>query len=177
MEEYLKEAKKLGLVLYQPCHEADVMLLQWWMRLNETGDFDRLFTEPQRPLSKFFDLFSPPCIPTLAVEDGKVWAAIWFTPLGENATSVFVGYWCEEAKRGSRKHMAISILVYDMAFRFWKVLVGVTKQECLLAIHRKAGYNILGSVPHFMHDEDAWILYLTKENWHNSKYYQVGKKL
>ena len=177
MEEYLKEAKELGLVLYQPCHEADVMLLQWWVKLNETGDFDELFADSQRPLTKFLKIFEPPCVLALAFEDNKVWQAVWFTPFGDNASSAFVGYWTDKDQRGVRKQVAITQLLYDMAFRFWKVLVGVTKHEHLLKIHRKLGYNILGSIPSFMEGKDAWIVYLTKENFQSSKLYQVGRKL
>ena len=178
MEEYLKEAKKLGLVLYQPCHEADVMLLQWWVKLNETGDFDEVFAQSQRPLSKFIGIFEPPVLLALAIEDGKVWAAIWFTPMGspETATASFVGYWCEKAKRATRKHAAVTKFVYSMAFRFWKTLVGVTKHEHLLKIHRKMGYNIVGIIPSFMEGEDAWTLYLTKENFEKSNVYKLGEK-
>ena len=175
MEEYLKKAKELGLVLYQPCHEYDTALLQWWVRLNETGDFDEVFAESQRPLSKFLKNFDPPCLLALAFENNKVWQAVWFTPFGDNASSAFVGYWCDKDKRGLRKQLVITKLLYTMAFKFWKVLLGVTKHEHLLKIHRKLGYNIVGNIPSFMEDKDAWILYLTEENFKDSKMYQVGE--
>ena len=177
MKQLIEEASKRGLVFYNSSQEHDILLLKWWVHLNNTGDFDRLFGDSQRPLAKFLRIFTPPCVLILAIENDNTWAAIWFTPAGERADAAFVGYWCDESKRGSRKHMALSVFTYDMAFKFWKVLVGVTKQECLLAIHRKAGYNIVGQVPYFMEGEDAWVLYLTEDNWHNSKYYQTGKKI
>ncbi|MHA2065814.1 MAG: hypothetical protein ACXABY_15690 [Candidatus Thorarchaeota archaeon] len=176
MEEYLEEAKKLGLVLYQPCHEYDVALLQWWMHLNETGDFEDLFAQSQRPLSKFLKIFEPPCMLALAFEDTKIWAAMWFTPVGDGASAAFVGYWCDKDKRGSRKQFAITKLLYTMAFNFWAVLVGVTKHERLLRIHRKLGYNIVGSIPSFMEGDDAWIVYLNKENFEKSRMYKLGEK-
>ncbi len=175
MEEYLERARELGLVLYQPCHEYDTALLQWWAYLNESGDFEELFNESQRPLSKFLRIFEPPCLLVLAFDGTKIWMAVWFTPFGDNATSTFVSYWCKKDKRGSRKQLKITKLLYTMAFKFWEVLIGVTRHEHLLRIHRKLGYNIVGSIPFFMEGDDAWIVYLTEENFKNSRVYKLGE--
>ena len=172
----LEEAKKLGLVLYQPCHEYDIALMQWWIHLNESGDFDEVFASSQRALSKFFKIFESPCLTALAFEGTKIWMATWFTPFGDNASSAFVGYWCDKDKRGSHKQLKITKLLYTAAFDFWNVLLGVTKHEHLLKIHRKLGYTIVGDIPHFMENKDAWIVYLTKENFMNSRMYKLGEK-
>ncbi|MHA2266108.1 MAG: hypothetical protein ACXAEN_27250 [Candidatus Thorarchaeota archaeon] len=180
MEEYLEEAKELGLVLYQPCHEYDTALLQWWIHLNETDTFTEVFAESQRSLSKFFRIFEPPNLVVLAFEDNKIWMVVWFTPFGDSPTAATVSYWCREDKRGedkrgARKQLKVTKLLYTMAFNFWDVLLGVTRHEHLLRIHRKLGYNIVGSIPHLMSGESAWVVYLTKENFENSRMYKLGE--
>ena len=175
MEEYLEQARELDLVLYHPCNEYDLALFNWWVRLQEAGEFNDLFDESQRPLSKFFKIFKPPCVLALAFDGTNIWMAVWFTPAGDNASSAFVSYWCEKDKRGSRKQLKITKLLYTMAFKFWKVLVGVTKHENLLRIHRRLGYNIVGTIPFFMEGEDAWVVYLTEDNFKDSRVYKLGE--
>ena len=175
MEGLVEKARELGLVLYQPCHEYDTALLQWWMHLVKTDTFTEVFAESQKPLSKFLNIFQEPNFVVLAIEDNKIWMAVWFTPFGDSATAATVSYWCHEDKRGSRKQLEITKLLYTAAFDFWDVLLGVTRHEHLLRIHRKLGYNIVGSVPHLMSGEEAWIVYLTKENFINSRLYKVGE--
>ena len=177
MEDLLERAKELNLMLYQRCLEADIALFKWWTHLNQTGDFDDLFEDTQRSLSAFYDIFKPPCFLILAFDGDHIWNAIWFSPFSDSNTAAFVGNWCDEPFRGSRRQLAVNIFAYDAAFKFWDVLLGVTKHENLLGIHRKMGYEIVGSIPHFMAGDEAWIVYLTKENFCNSRVYKIGEKL
>ncbi len=112
----------------------------------------------------------------IAIEDNKPWMVVWFVPFDDGSSAATVSYWCHKDKRGARKQLQITKLLYTAAFDFWDVLLGVTKHEHLLRIHRKLGYNIVGSVPHLMEGEEAWIVYLTKENFINSRMYKVGEK-
>jgi hypothetical protein len=176
-EEFIAKAKELNTGIYVPTPEYDIALINWWRYLNQTGDFDDLFTESQRPFTKFAKIFDPPCILVLTFEDTFTWNAIWFTPFGDSASSAFVGNWCDSAKRGTKEQVKVNKFIYDFAFAFWQTLVGITKHERLLRVHRKLGYNIVGSLPHFLEGEEAWIVYLTKENFQKSKFYSVGEKV
>jgi len=171
-----EKAKELGLELYVPTFENDLKLFKWWMELQNSADFERIFTSLDRPLSKFMQTFEPPCILVFTCNDSdEINHAIWFTPFADTPTASFVGYWAHKSIRSSRHAYAVTKFVYDAAFQIFKTLVGITKHENLLRIHRKLGYNIVGQIPHFMEDEDAWVVYLTKENFKNSKFYQMEK--
>ena len=176
MSDFVEKAKELGLTIYVPDFNQDATLANWYKFLIENGDFVKVFSESQKPLSKFMKIFETPCVLVYAIDDeGDIWNAIWFTPFGDEPTASFVGYWTREGMRGSKKHLAVTKLVYSMAFQFFSVLIGVTKHEHLLRIHRKLGYNILGKIPYFMEGGDGWVLYLTEEDFINSKVYKVGQ--
>jgi len=178
MEHYIEEAKKLGLQFYQPCEEQDVLLLKWWMYLRETGDLTKLFSDYHRTLSNFYNFLTPPCRLAFKLDaDNQIIFAVWFVPVSDSATSTFMGYWAHENFRSTQEHVRVSNIIYTLAFKIWKVIVGVTKHENLLRIHRKLGYNIVGTIPHFLDDQDVWIVYLTEENFKQSLVYKVGEKL
>lgn len=177
MEEFKEKIKELGIVFYQRTYEQDIQLLNWWHELQQSGDFGRLFADSQLPLSKFLKLFDPPCILSYTTdEENKIKHAIWFTPLSDSPTAAFVGFWTRESARGTRHMLKASVTLYSLAFKMFQTLVGVTKHEHLLRIHRKMGYNISGQVPNFLEGNDAWIVYLTEENFKASRVYQVGGK-
>ena len=178
MEAYIEEAKKLGIQFYQPCEEQDLLLLKWWMHLHETGDLTKLFSDYHRTLSNFYNFITPPCRLAFKVNDeGQIVFAVWFVPVSDSATSTFMGYWADKNFRSTHEHLRISTLVYTLAFKIWKVIVGVTKHEGLLRIHRKTGYNIVGSIPHFLDDEEVWVVYLTEDNFKRSTLYKAGERL
>ena len=175
MENLAEQAQKLGIQIYQPCHEHDAVLLRWWAYLNETEEFDRVFTKQLFPLSKFLDNFQPPRITAFNANDDGIWLCVWIVPFADTDSGAFLNYWCRESKRGTIEHYKSAKFIYDMATKIWPVLIGTTKHEDLLKIHRKLGYNIVGKVPHMIDGEDAWILYLTRELFEQSRFYKIGE--
>ena len=173
-----EKAKELGVELYVPSYEHDLLLFKWWMELQNSGDFETLFANSQRPLSKFIELFQPPRMLTFTCdESGNINHVIWFTPFSDAADAAFVGFWLHKDLRGTRHSVQVTNFVYSVAFQMFKTLIGVTKHEHLLRIHRKLGYNIVGQIPHLMEGDDAWIVYLTKENFENSTFRKVEKRI
>jgi len=178
MEAYIEEAKKLGLQFYQPSETHDVLLFKWWMKLYESGELTQLFSDYHRSLSNFFNFLTPPCRLIFKLDDNdQIIFAVWFVPVSDSDTSAFMGYWAHKNFRSTREHLRISNIVYTLAFKIWKVIVGVTKHEDLLRIHRKLGYNIVGTIPHFLDDQEVWIVYLTEENFKQSPLYKAGERL
>jgi len=177
-EESLKEAEKLGIQFYQPSVAHSILFLSWWLDLNASKDFDLVFSEAQRPLSAFFKTFDPPALCAFALdEEDKVYLVMWLTAMSDVSTAAFVSYWCREEKRGTRKAHKITKLLFEIAFKHIDVLMSVTKHESLLRIFHRLGHTVVGRVPHYFNGEDAWILYLTKDNFENSKFYKVGEKI
>ena len=167
MEEKIKE---LGLEMYQPGEDHDIALFNWWVHLNESGDFDRVFTRPTRALSTFLANFTMPTMLFFIRDDDGIWLAVWFSPIDRGAGGAFMNYWARKNMRTTQKHYKCSRFIYDMATEYFPVVVGVTRHEGLLRIHRKIGYNILGQIPKVLDGEDAWLVYLTRGNWLRSEF-------
>jgi hypothetical protein len=173
MEELGEKAKELGIELYIPSFINDAILANWYKHLIDTDEFYTLFTDCHKPLSKFYEIFKPPTILAFTVDEaGELWAAMWFAPYdGYGGKSATVSAWTREDYRGTPKARETGGFCYAMSFRVWDVLVSITKHEGLLGNLRKVGYNIVGSIPHLVNGEDAWILYMTKEDFENSPRY------
>jgi hypothetical protein len=167
MEEYLKKAEELGLRLYTADFGGSITLTNWYKFLIENEEFEKLFTESERPLSSFFRAFEPPVILVFALdEEGSVWNATWLTGNdGDVGTSAYISGWTREDMRGSQRQYDINKFIYSMAFTV----------ERLLRNLRRMGYNIVGNIPNYMAGEDCWMLYLTKENFENSERFLGGK--
>lgn len=178
MKELAEKAKELGLIAYQPCEEHDALLLLWWKGLLETEEFDRVLPRRAHKLSSFFQVFQPPTFAMFAHdEDNRIWIAAWFDLFSDIDSGVFMHFWGREDMRHTREGILATHIIYDFATRTWPVVVGVTKHEDLLRIHRKVGYNIVGSIPKMLDGVDAWILYLTRELYTDSKFYKTGEKI
>ena len=74
------------------------------------------------------------------------------------------------------KEVQLMDAVYEGVFQFADVLVGITKQEKLLEIHRKIGYVYGCAVPYFFDSDPAYIVYLTKSGYRSGKVYAVARK-
>ena len=165
-----EKAKELGLVIYQPSFEMDNVLFRWWHKLNTTGDFDLAFTKQERPLSTFMESFKPPTMLIFALDDkAEVWCACWFKPF---STTALGGAWVREDMRKTSKSIEVAHFCHQIGFKIWPTIINVTRHEYLLKLHRNWGYNIVGQIPGIIDGEDAWMLYLTEENYKQSKVYK-----
>ena len=86
-------------------------------------------------------------------------------------------FWVRENQRNTRMGYNATNLIYEFATRSFPVVIGVTKHEDLLRIHRKTGYNIVGRIPHMLDGEAVWILYLTREQFLDSQFYKIGERI
>lgn len=178
MEEFVKRAEELGLEVYQPTIEHDLIFSNWYVHLNESGDFDRIFTERLRPLSQFMSNFQSPTITAFARDDAhNVWICAWFATFSDIASGVFMHMWCREDMRGTREQYNLTHLIYSFATTAWPVVIGITKHEDLLHIHRKLGYHIVGTIPKMLDQQDVWVLYLTRELFEDSRFYKIGDRV
>ena len=176
-EELAKQAEQLGIRLYIPDYNNDVLLANWYKHLIDSDEFYTLFTDNHKSLSKFYELFRPPTVLVYTLSDaGDIQATMWVTPYdGYGGKSAAVSAWTHKDIRGTAKARETGGFCYQMAFEVWDVLVSITKQEGLLRNLREVGYNIVGSIPNLVNGEDAWILYITKENFEKSKRYATCK--
>lgn len=178
-QKMLERANDLGITLYQSSTAIDCTLVRWWEHLNQTGDFDLIFTDRLRPLAHFMSNFQPPNIAFFGQDHEPpydIWLAVWFAPFSDTNSGVFMHYWCDKPKRGTPLHLQATHLVYDIATQCWPVIVGITRHEHLLGLHRKLGYNIVGQIPQMLDGQDVWVLYLTRELFLNSRVYKTGER-
>jgi hypothetical protein len=175
MENFIERAKALDVEVYQPCLEHDVAFLRWWEEMIASGDFEKVFASNRRTPTSFMETFAPPTLCVFSRDDKGMWIVVWWHLFAGMDSGAFMHYWCREDMRGARKQLHVSQLVYDFAMDTWPVVIGLTKHEHLLRIHRKIGYNILGKIPKLLEGEDMWVLYLTPEDWNNGRLANVGR--
>jgi len=173
MEGIAEKARELGITIYIPSYDHDAALARWYKHLVDSGEYEMLFAEAFKPLSKFYQMFAPPTVTAFAVDDmGEIWATMWINPLdGYGSKTASVSAWTRGDRRGTPEAREAGGFCYSMAFEVWDLLISITRHEKLLHNLRQVGYHIVGNIPGFVDGNDGWVLYLTKENFKNSLRY------
>jgi len=144
--------------------EHGVLVAQWWARAYENGDLALMATKRSQSLSGFFKMIDAPTILLFECDEQGIWIAGWFEPTFDAA---FFSLWVRPDKR-SKDALPVLFTMYDMGFRVWPMIMGVTKQERLLRSHERLGYTVVGKIPKFFDGEDAWLVTLTKEDFYST---------
>jgi hypothetical protein len=177
LSRYAPAFKETGLCVYTPNFEQDALLLKLWLHLVESEDLNRLLPPESRPLSRFFKLFQEGVTTFYCLDDQGIWLLAWFTPISSRAKSTFFSFWARSDKRNTKIWLKMVNLIYMISFDFWDSLFGITNQPKLLALHKKAGYSIVGVAQGLLDfDKQSFIVQLTKANYMNSKFYQLFRK-
>ncbi len=166
----------LGLRLYTMDHREDILLLRWWLALNETGDIDNLVTPDSKRFAAFCRLFeAPTALAYTLSEEGDINRAIWFTPVDRTLESdaAYVGFWLDESVRGSKLSMQFSAIAHSIAFEVYRTVIALFWQPSLLDLYTKVGYNTVGCVPDIHGKEFCYIVHLSKDNFFKSELYQI----
>lgn len=159
--EYLNE---VTLTQYQKTQDEGLKLLVWYEELVSSGDIHNVLFPSSHSLGTFFGLFDRNILFYGLDEKDKIWFAAWFSPFV--GSSAFMSLWVRKDLRHSKIGSAYTYKVYESAFKIVKVLFGITKQERLLKVHERIGYNVLGKFPLLWDGvEDAWMVSLTKEGF------------
>lgn len=150
---------------YERDDRGAYLLAQWWAEITVDGSRDHLFVPPAS-LGKALAYFESSDVNLIFELDKRgIWFAMWFTPLFSGLSATL---WVRKDYRGSHAMLRAVERGYDIGLAAVPVLVGVTRQE-LLRVHRRLGYNIVGSVPHLIGDKAMWIVALTREGWQARK--------
>ena len=146
--------------VYQPGPEDDLALLKAWDELVTSGELEKTFGRGAMALSSFLKMLAPPEHQTFyEVDDEGIWLLFTLSPAFGAA---FVTLWVAKRRRHSHHQLAVVELAYEAAFQGFSLLLGVTKQERLLAQHQRWGYTVVGQVPGLWDGEAAWIVTLTE---------------
>lgn len=150
------------LLAYQQGNvESDILVAQWWGKMREQGDLERVFNRPPS-LGRFLESLKSPTELLLGVDAEGVWFAAWFEPFFDGA---MFSIWSAERARYSKKSLALFIEVLELGLKFYPALFTVTKQEHLVGVQEKVGFRKVAEIPGFFAGEDAWIMLLTKIEW------------
>lgn len=176
-ERYAPLFETLNARIYSQALAEDLLLLHWWIHLNEIGDINRLILPETRRLPAFLNIFKPPTAMVYSLDPaGEIDNAFWATPVDgiSKHRSAYCGVWCRSDTRGRRRQYDFTVFAYTFAFEFYDSLLGMTWQPDLLDIHQKLGYNIVGCIPHLYDEDFLYIVHLTRENFNASRFMQVG---
>jgi len=177
-EALTEKVQEIGLHLYQGTFDEDYLIAQWWDSLVESDDISLLVSSSAYSLSNFYGLFKSPNMLAYTVRDDQMESAHWAEPVSTSENAVFFSSWCLAAMRGKKQHAVVMTTVYELIFGTGKkVIIAITKQEQLLDLFRKMGYVILDPVPYLFDHDQAWVVYLTKENFERSRLYAVANKI
>ena len=174
-ERYRPNFEALRLCVYGSTAAEDMLLLRWWLALNESGDIEKLITPEHRRLASFLQIFQPPTVTFYSLSpSGEIDFLAWFRdPSGE---SIFCGIWLAPSIRGSRRSISLVQNVYSLVFEFYSSILGATWQPDLLQLHQKIGYAVVGNFKNFMGQDLVYLVQLTREDWRNSRLMQMGRK-
>lgn len=153
--------------VYQQTADDDLLLLQWWEALVRCGELEKTLGKESLAIARFYSLFRPPHVFLYEADDQGIWLAFLLSPVMRGAA---LSLWLAPRKRRARlEALPVIELAYETAFGEVPVILGITRQERLLAAHLRWGYEVVGEVPALFDGETAWVLYLTEPLYRAAK--------
>jgi hypothetical protein len=175
LEQYQPHFDRLKLSVYNASSAGDMLLVKWWMRLNETGDIDKLAVPWCRSLHKFMQTYQLPCIFFYGLNSvGEINFACWFTE--PSGVSIFAGLWIDPASGKIKTNLARLKMLYSLVFTFYETIVGTTWQPAILNRHIKLGYSVVGNLRKFLGQDIVYLVQMTREQFAESKYFGLIKE-
>lgn len=159
----------MNVQVYEHTPEQDILLGQWYMEMMKEGELERTFTRDARAVSAFYGIFRAPNTLTFVTDDRGIWLAAWFEPMMDGT---FMGLWVRRDMRGTKTALRTLVWLLERALKEYPLVMGVTKQQRIVAEHMRLGYNMCGILPRLYDGEDAYLLVLTQKNLHKSGVYK-----
>jgi hypothetical protein len=162
-----------ALTEYEPTALNDSLMLMWWARLLADGDLEKVFQRDACKASTFFELLQAPRKVVFKTKtDYGVWFAAAMSPAFDG---VYFDMWVAKEFRAGKGWLQAMEEALLYAFDRWPILIGVTSQENLLDGHRRLGYTVVGMIPKLWNEQDAWLMYITKESFMARESYLVKR--
>lgn len=102
----------------------------------------------------------PPTVCLYEVDETGIWFNAW---LEKSMSGAFLGIWIAPWMRQSKASYHAMLKTMAAALRGFPVVLGITKQERLLASHQRIGYDILTKIPCIYGGADAWLMIINRE--------------
>jgi len=146
---------------------ADPLLMAWHGRMLADGDLDHMFLGRHRAPDAFQAFFTTPTTELhTEVDDDGIWLAAWLYRRTPGESKLF-GLWVRNDRRRTLTALKGVRRMYEFILGREGMVVGLTKQEALIAPHRKFGYDTFG--PFDVEGEPAWFVVLTKDGYESKR--------
>lgn len=161
------------MTLYD-ARQHETLLVAWHYQLQTNPvEHVNLFMEPLRNLTNLL-AWAKDQVKLMVSWDAKgLWGAAWVEPVMSGA---FFGLWIRYDMRGTPAAVAFVNRCYDQSLEHFPVLIGITKQERLHAIHLRMGYLYLGIIERLFDGDPARVYVMTKESRYGRRRQNINLK-
>lgn len=146
------------MVKYQIGVKEDLALLAWWYHLANSGDLEATFNRETAALTQFFKVFEAPTELYYEQDDQGFTVASWLTPMMDGA---FFSLWIRADKRQSKSSLNFIIELLGTALARYKVLLFVTRNENVMELAKRIGFEPKGEIPYLFDGDTAFVGTLT----------------
>jgi hypothetical protein len=126
------------------------------------GDLDKIFSNPNYPLSAFFRTMSPPNEMLYGFDSLGMTMLVWFERF---SSGVFLGAYFRPDKRQCRETDEAFRRILKSGVDAYGTIVNMTWQERLTPIHLAMGYVLAGRIPALFNGRDALIFSCNRETF------------
>lgn len=146
--------------IYVPGTEQDLLLLQWWAQIKETGDLAEAFSPDIGTPSAFLALFQVPTALFYDYDEKGIRFAVWICAFMGGAS---INFW---ARPDYRKGQWADSLMYEVmpkVFAVTPLALFTTRGPHVVKRAREWGWTVLGDVPYLYLGKTATVGYMTRE--------------
>lgn len=152
------------LVQYDPTSpEHEILLMQWWAHLLETGELSTVFGPNYQRLSEVFAAFRSS--PLFFTADAHGFSrAFWFD---DALAGAFFSIWLRQDQRQSKASLEAISEALGVGFHAlkYRAVIVVTKDPTIARLHQRYGFTKLGNVPGLYFGETALISVMTDDTF------------
>lgn len=142
------------------------LVARWYEDLYMSGEIYSTFTPDVHTIGAFYALWHHDATLYFHEEEGRIVLAWWTSPA---FSGVFFGLWIAPELRRAKRALRWFEEALEFVLARSSVILGVTRQEKLLAPHLRMGYTVVGRIPGLWYGYDAWLVALTKEGFHGRR--------
>jgi len=141
--------------VYIPSVESDVLLLNWYMEMANSDDFENTFSAELAPCSAFMTSMAKSFV-LYEVDEQGLWAVCWFDRV--MCAGAF-GLWVRADKRHQAATLEFIINALDAGLEKFPVLLCVTRQQPVIDQAVRLGFTAMGKIPWLFDGDAAHIAY------------------
>ena len=138
---------------YVPSTESDILILNWYMEMAQSDDFEQTFSAEFAPCSAFMAAMTRSLVLYEADEKG-IWGVVWFDRLMCGGA---FGLWIRADKRVHSTTLPFILDALESGLEKFPVLLLVTKQRNVIEQAERIGFQKIGDIPWIFDGETAHV--------------------